>query len=229
MTALKKIYNTYKLYIFPMIVGVSCLVLIVFIIYPQLSGLLANFQTENQIKSKFVAMEVKAQTLETIDAQDLTNKLDLALNFYPQDYDFATVVGILQNVVGKYGFSIVSLNLSRSSQQSKSADSSFNVKLEIAGPKTSLGTLISAVENSPRVMKVNAIEISGIKLNENASVVLSIGVYFKPMPNTFGGVDSPLPALTDKEEAILATLAKVNPASTTQFTSVSRGKPNPFE
>ncbi len=68
---LHKIYSTYKLIIFPSVVILSCLTLIVVVIFPQILNLIKNRETEGQLKSRFTVMITKAQALESIDENDL--------------------------------------------------------------------------------------------------------------------------------------------------------------
>lgn len=224
---LKKIYQTYRLFIFPIAVIISCLILITLIIFPQTMALINNFQSENELQSKFKIMDAKAQTLEGVDGSELNQKLAVALNVYPSDYDFSSVVGTLQEVVGRFGFTVVSLQIGKSASPSGSSNSSFNIKLELVGVKTLLNSLVSGIENSPRIMKVTNIEVSSVNA-DNANVSLNVEAYYRTMPQTFGSVDSPLPVLSDKEEAILSTLARVSSRKTSTV-STPKGKSNPFE
>lgn len=226
--AFKKIYITYRLYIFPVVIIFSCLILIVLIIYPQTSQLIQNYQTENQLKSKFQIMEAKAQVLEKVDGEDIKNKLKLAMSSYPSEHEYPDVVGIIQNIVSRYGFTMTSLHLGGSSETSKTTTSDFSVKLELVGPKTMINSLINSLENAPRIMKVAGIEVSSPRSNDIVETVLTLAVYFKPLPNDFGNADSPLPTLSERDEVILATLTRA-PASSQSAFLVPKGKPNPFE
>ncbi len=227
---LKKTYTTYRLFIFPVAVIFSCLILIVFIIYPQITSLIENYQTEGNLKSKFKVMEAKAQALEGVDEDDLNAKLKLALNVYPSDYDFSSVVGTLQGIVGKYGFIIVSLQLGGVSKEARSSVSDFNVKLELIGPKGLLSDLINGIESSSRIMKTGSIEVSSARQGDNINIILNLKVYYSSLPNSFGSADSSLPRLSEKEEAVLASLARLQQSAGSSFTiPVSKGKPNPFE
>ncbi len=154
----------------------------------------------------------------------------MALNLYPSDSDISSVVGVLQEVSKKNGFNIESLHLSGGTQATKLSASEFNIKLDLMGPKIFLKDLITNIENAPRIMKIESLDISNTKTGDNVNISLTVRAYFQPLPNSFGGLETPLPSISEKEEAILATLAKVNQVSpATQFTSVQRGKSNPFE
>ena len=60
---LQKFYLTYRLYIFPVVVAFSCLVLIILVIYPETVKLIINQKTQEEVLNKHKFLEVKAQTL----------------------------------------------------------------------------------------------------------------------------------------------------------------------
>lgn len=228
--ALRKIYITYRLAIFPFVVAFSCLVLIIFIIYPQTSTLIGSYKSEGKLQSDFKKMEAKAQVLESFDKADLNRKLQLALNVYPTDYDYANVIGVLQNMVGRFGFNLVALQVSGSGQQAKSSNT-YLIRVEVTGPKLLLKDLINSIENYPRIMKVNSIDVSSLGGVGNVSVSLSITAYYQPLPGSGGDELSVLPAISKEEEELLTVLAKSQPTQS-QTAAVPRGlmgKINPFE
>lgn len=226
---LQKFYLKYRLYIFPVVIVISSLILIVFVIYPQITKLISNNALESDLKDKSKLLEVKAQTLENYDKADLERKVNYTLNAYPAERDFTNIIGLLQGLSAGSGFNVNSLTLGGSSQPEAK---SYNVKLEILGPKSLLPNLVSNIENSVRIMKVASIELTPTKDFDLGQVNLSVEVFFAALPQTFGTVDSPLPTLSDKEEELLVKLAASAPApvATSQVApSGPRGKANPFE
>ena len=73
---LQKFYLTYRLYIFPVVVTFSCLVLIILVIYPETVKLIINQKTQEEVLNKHKFLEVKAQTLANFDSEDLNKKLN---------------------------------------------------------------------------------------------------------------------------------------------------------
>ncbi len=73
-------YQKYKLSIFIGIVVFSSIILIIFVIYPQLSKLIANQKVAGEIISKTKFFDDKAQALEKYDKSDLDRKVALVLN-----------------------------------------------------------------------------------------------------------------------------------------------------
>jgi len=224
-----KSYQTYKLYIFPIVVAISCLILIIFVIYPQTVKLISDQQVAAETESKSTLLEVKAQELEEYDTLDLNQKVDIALGAYPTDKDFISAMGILQNIIAKSGFNVVSISLG--SSLAPTSTQSYNLKVEILGIQTLLPILLSNIENSPRLMKVNSIQASQGG-SQGTAISLNIDVLYAAAPEGFGSIDSPLPQLSEKDEEIITKLARSStPISPTQISPIlgPRGKANPFE
>ena len=76
----KAFYFKYRILIFPTLVGISSLILIVFIIYPQILKLISNNEALNGVLAKNKNLEVKASQLENINDGELNQNLNLQLN-----------------------------------------------------------------------------------------------------------------------------------------------------
>lgn len=227
---LLKFYDKFKLLIFPAVIVLSSLILIILVIYPQVTKLLANQKAAGEIAEKSKFLEAKVQTLESYDPADLALKVNSALSSYPVDKDYVNVLRLLQNIIAQSGFSIVSLSLGAVSERSGNV-SSYGLKLDVLGPTIKLPTLLSNIESSYRLMRLSNLETSaGKDLQTSAS--LNVEVLYASGPVGFGSIDSPLPELSSEEETILARLARVGDITIEEQTTAQlgpRGKSDPFE
>lgn len=229
-----KFYSKYKLFIFPISVAFSSLLLIGLVILPQTIKLIANQKTGSEMSSKSQFLEAKAQELEIIDEEDLSKKVEYALNIYPADRDFGNAVGVIQRISTQTGFNIVSLNVGGSSI--KGGAQNYTITLQLVGSKSLIPTILNALENGPRLMKVESIAISQSAGTQGVEINLGLNVLFSPIPQNFGTVDSPLPQLSQKEERLLVKLAGAQEktgiiqSKGEEFVPASpKGKANPFE
>lgn len=222
-----KFYKDYKLFIFPSVVALSSLTLIIFVIYPQVTKLISNQKIEEELFNKSGLLITKAEALEGFDEQDLSTKVNYALNSYPSEKDFGNTLGLLQTISSQSGFSVGSLALAGNST-AKGNTQSYSLKMELTGSKNLLPVLIGNIEGSNRLMKVTTIEVSS--RDSGVVVALGIDVLYSPIPDVFGSIDSPLPELSQTDEQLLVKLATVAPQSTSAIISSGpRGKENPFE
>lgn len=235
-----KFYLNYKLHIFSLVVALSSLILIALVIYPQASKLLSNQALTGDIYKKSNILEAKVAALESYDQEDLNLKLRNVLNSFPVDKDLVNSVGSLQNLAAESGFNINSMVIGLGS--GKDGTQSYNIKLELLGPVTSLPIILSNIEGSPRLMRVSSIETTPGKDPQSATVSLQVDILYSSAPSGFGSTDSPLPELSDKDQEVLTRLARASGPIISQTSTppsdqapVStqplgpRGKENPFE
>lgn len=228
---ISKFYQTYRLYIFPGIVALSSLILVLFVIYPQTIKLINNQQVQGEVLSRSNFLEAKAQALESYDFEDLNKKVNFAVGSYPTEKDFVFSINLLQGLISQSGFNVISLNLGSNSGQNSDLQS-YNLRVQVQGPIILFPTLLSRIENSPRIMKVSTIEVNSEKDPQKATADLVVDVYYSSAPKEFGNINSELPELSPEDEAVISKLAKsgtsiLQPPISSQIGP--RGKENPFE
>lgn len=228
---LQKLYQTYRLYIFPSVVALSSLILIIFVIYPQAVKLISSNSVKESLLVRTKLLEVKAQTVESYDEGDLSQKLNYALSSYPTEKDFVSAIASLQLIIAKSGFEAVSIGLGSSA--SAEGSQSFSIKLELTGPQIFLANLLKGIESSSRLMKVSSVEISAGRDPQGVAVSLSVDVLYSTAPQ-IPSVDSPVAELSAQEQEVIQKIADISPArevpsgQATTFLG-PRGKENPFE
>lgn len=226
-----KFYSNYKIFIYPTVTAIVGLLLLVLVIYPQSMQLLSNQKAQQEISARSDFLEAKAKHLGTYDQADLSNQVNLSLSSFPADKDFASVIGLLQNLTAQAGFNIISLSLGSSGGQNRNVQS-YSIKLDLIGPLSFSSTLLKAIENSPRLIKISGIEVSAGKDLNSAAISLNLDVLYSAAMSSYGTVDSPLPELSEQDREVLATLqSSISSLVEPQATSGAsiRGKVNPFE
>jgi hypothetical protein len=234
-----KLYQTHKLYIFPLGVTLASLILIIFVIFPQTSKLISNQGLQTEILNKSHFLETKAQALEGYDPTDLSKKVGYATSAFPSDKDFVNAFALLQQLTSQSGFTAVATSLEESAQGGVQAQS-YNVRLDVLGPVNSLPILLSNIENSPRLMRVSTVEIISGADPGQSNATINVTVLYSQDSGNLGSVDSPLPKLSAEEEAVISKLSRSGLPVVSQETTASqgiaepiqlgpRGKSNPFE
>ncbi|MBI2196744.1 hypothetical protein HYU45_04020 [Candidatus Daviesbacteria bacterium] len=225
-----KFYSKYKLYIFPAVVAISSIFLSLFVIYPQVNKLIDNQQAIGDLINKSDFLENKVNALESYDSEDLLRKLEYALVTLPGEKDFGIVLGSLQKLTIESGFNIGSISFGSGAGKSGNSES-FEVKLDIKGPRAGLQTLLSNLENSPRLIRVKSINVSSNQASQALDIALAVEVLYSPLPKNFGSPDSPVPELSQKDEELIARLINEGTIipGTLFIPSSPKGKSNPFE
>lgn len=229
----RELYQKYKIIIYPVAVGLASLFLIVFIIYPQIRAFLNGRGTLDGVNQKAKFLDVKAQQLSQIDESDLNKKLALAVSAVPLDKDYGSIIGLIQQIGADSGVTVTNLSLSPSSNEKVTG---FSARVEVAGGKLAIENMIAGIEKSPRVMKISAFDISSSNVDGGVGASFVIEAYYAPAPQSLGAIDAQLPELSQKDEQILANLARSSLANSISLTSptttgqlLPRGKANPFQ
>lgn len=225
-----KFYSNHRSYIFPAIVTLSSLFLIIFVIYPQTIKLINNQRAIGDLMNKSRFLETKVSALEGYDEEELSRKVGFALVTLPADKDFGNALGLLQQLIVQSGFSIDSISFGSAVGKLGNSDS-FEVKLQIRGAKSSFQTLLNNLENSRRLMRISSMDISSNQTTQILDVALVAEILYSQLPKSFGGIDSPLPQLSQKDEELISKLARTSERvlSPSAVQSLPRGKSNPFE
>lgn len=224
-----KFYRTYRLYVFPTIIAVLSLFLIVFLIYPQIVKLISNQKDEGELINKSKFLETKVSAMESYNIEDLSHKLEIALNAYPDNKDYSVVMSLLQQLVAKSGFKTVAIAQGSNFKAAGGSDS-YELKLEIVGVKPNLPILLNNLESSLRLIRVNSIDAASTNNSEGLNVSLVVGVLFGAIPKNLGSLDSPLPDFSQKDEDLIARLVEAGGVPLESGSaSTPRGKSNPFE
>lgn len=229
--ALLGLYQKYQYVVFPVLIILSSFILMGMVIFPQILRLLSNQQVLTGLNQKQQFLDVKAEQLENFNEEDLKEKLNIALLSLPAEKDLSIIVGVLQNIVAESGFNLITLRVGQITTSSETPG--FTVKIELAGPYSTINQLLNRIESGSRVMKVSGVEINQQPGSSGVSATIQIDAFYSPLPSSLGAVDAPLPKLTAKDEELVATLSKTTAAVIGPSTSPSnlppRGKSNPFE
>lgn len=225
------IYSKYRIIIFPVLVSISCIVLIVLIIYPQTNDFFKSKEQLQTLEQKKITLDAKAKVLAEINEIDINKKLQSVLTALPPEKDFTGAIGLIQRLCSEEGVSLTTFQLGQAVAGS-GGSAAYNINIDVLAPKEMLDRLLKKIESSDRVMKLSGIEIASYKNDQAVTASLSIDIFYSELPKTIGGVEADLPKLTAEDEQLLATLAKVSNTPFTnagQISSVPKGKANPFE
>ena len=229
-------YLKYKLVIYPFAVGFVSIVLILFIIIPQLRGYLNSKEDGQVTQNRLKILESKAAELESISDEDLTRRLRSAIAALPVEKDYTVIIGLLQKMSAEAGINLKSVVLDTGgSKDVEGGASNFSVKIDSTSTKFSFDEFLRRIDNASAVLKIGSLT-TDLAIDDSVSASLVLDVYYSPTPKILGSVDSPLQTLTEEEEALAVKLsaslaiAPVSSGVSEQPVNIlPRGKSNPFE
>lgn len=234
--AVVNFYIKYKLVIYPFAVGLASIALILLVIIPQLRSYFSSKEDRQVTLNRLKILESKAVELESISDKDLTRRLQSATLALPSEKDYTTIIGLLQKMSAETGVSLQSVILDTGgSKDTGGGVSSFSVKIECSSSKFGFDEFLKKIDGSYAVLKIGSLS-TDIAIDDSIAASLVLDVYYSPAPKILGSVDSPLPKLTEEEEALAQELsANFVTAPVTSGVSgqpvniLPRGKVNPFE
>ena len=132
-------YLKYKLVIYPFAVGFVSIVLILFVIIPQLRGYLNSKEDGQVTQNRLKILESKAAELESISDEDLTRRLRSVIAALPVEKDYTVIIGLLQKMSAEAGINLKSVVLDTGgSKDVEGGASNFSVKIDSTSTKFSL-------------------------------------------------------------------------------------------
>lgn len=223
-------YNKYKFFFFPFIITISSIMLTFFVIYPQIQKLISDQDKIRELNKKTTLLENKAQKLDSINEDDLKEKLAVALRALPIETDFAIALGMIQTLTSNYQFIIVNFQTSLSSEKEALKLTNYSVNLDLIGPKALVQRFIDSINENFRLMRTISLQINVTGKEDEATALVSVDIFYSRVPSTIGAVDVPIPEITDEDEEFISELARSQPVVETQpILTGPRGKANPFE
>lgn len=222
---MKNLIYKYKIFLYPLLVMVCSVIIIIFLIIPQIKIFVLGQDKLSDSKELLNILEVKASELEGLDEVDLSQKLSVALAALPVEKDFASLIGVFKGLATASGMSLTSFHLAGASEP----QNSYLVRAELIGSNSSLGQLLNNIEKASRVMRLQTLETSTSGVGNTIASTVTVLVFFQPGPKTLGPIDSALPKLSETDKAILAALTKVSSPEQSGVIILPSGKSNPFE
>ncbi|MFA5933326.1 MAG: hypothetical protein WCV81_03650 [Microgenomates group bacterium] len=226
---LKDYYFKYRIYIIPSAVGLVCLLIIGFVIVPQMLEIFKERESSGVLFNRIDLLNKKANELNAIDDTKLQQNLVTALTVMPTDRDVPQAMAVLQDLISKSNLSLKSTSYAAGSKTS--GQNSFQLTISVLGPLDSARSFLNSLREAPRIYQVDSI---GLRFQPEGSLVsldLPLTVFYQPAPATVLSVDQPVAKIDVKQEDLIANLIKVAAQKEVFATSsaVPIGKEDPFQ
>lgn len=225
MNNLKSYYNRYRFFILPVGVSLTGVVIITMVVFPQLSAYLQTRGEIAQMTQRNSLVLAKAESLESINQDEYAENLELALSALPEDQSIPEALIAIQNVVSQSSMSLEGVRVLGISQQA--GGSSYQLAITVLGTLNSLKDLLSNINDSPRVFKVESISAQLLGLGVESEINLT--VYFDPNIAMPAGLEQPVPKLSEEDEKLIAKIRSSAQLYQPPAQSLDFGKQDPFE
>ncbi len=236
MKKVSEIYLKYKQIIWPMTIGLLSLLLIVFVIVPQIRLFLETRGKISETTSRLQNLNSKIQQLQNVDSSNLKDGVAVALNSLPEGQEPSSAFGVIQKIAASSGVNLTTLGFSPAKSSLVPGASSYAVRAQVLATKETLAIFLKNLTQSSVSMSISGFQISSSEKADTLDASLQIDIFYAPSPKSIGAIDAPLVDLTPDERQIIASLQRpiaaiaTSSAVTTSGPSilVPRGKPDPF-
>lgn len=223
---LKETYLKYKMFTLSVAVATASLLVIILVVVPQILTFISVRSKILSVYDKTSRFQVKAAELDQVDEAIYLKDLQVALAALPQERDIPESLIVIQSLIIQNSLLLEDARVLAIAPGSST--NSFQMVITVFGPLSQIKSFLTNVANSPRVLKVETISAQSVRGGLEGEIALSL--YFDPSKPAIASADTPLPKLSQEEEALLGKLSK---AAISQIVStipaVPIGKVNPFE
>lgn len=224
------LYIKYGVFLFPIVVLLTGILIILLITIPQTLKLIENNTTIDQIKQKKTAYQEKITTLNKIDATLYKSDLNDVLYILPNEKDIPSAINSVLDLLASSGLTLTNFSLGASLPPQNGVES-FGVSIEVTGTLEQLKNLISLSEKSSRLVKIVALKINNS--NTSTQTTVDLQIFYAPLDLTVSlDPDQPISLLTDEEKQTLSNIkqniATIAPMTEETITNTPTGKEDPF-
>ncbi len=226
---IKELYYKYKIFLIPTIVGITCMSILILVIYPQSLGYFQQMDKINTLKNNIEVLNNKASELQKIDEEARKKDLVVALTVLPVERDVPIAMSTLQNLIAKSNLVLKSTAYTPISKSS--GKDGFMFRVSVIGPLFSVKNFLNELQNGSRIFKVESISLN---FQDTSSLIVAdipLTIFYEPAPKTVITLDQIIPTISDQEEELIGKLSKsiVSTEVVSTSSAVPLGKSNPFE
>jgi len=195
------------------------------------------------VQKEVQALSGKFVFLQSLSEDDLRNRLMTMLSAVPAEKSIPTIFSSADGLANKSGVSIIDMNLTgmgslatgaavrQSAAEKKIGAGTLAFTMNATGSYDQIRSFVSEINKVRRLFDVTSFDLT-IGSTGATQVRLSLAAFHQPIPTKVGMVQSPVIALTTKEEEVFIKVSQYPDVSQTFLEALapdfSGGKRNPF-
>lgn len=218
----------YKFLLLPILLIVAIFSTSLVFLKPKISEILEIQKKISQDRKKLTLMTPKVAALEGLNEVELSAKAELSLKALPSEKDIPNILLTLKTLGSQAGINLKQIQVDPGKLSPVEEMPPLTFSLMVEGEEEKIRTFLERAELTFPLMKVEKISISAQGESPDEAS-LSLNVFFLPLPQTFGAVESSLPVISPQEDEAYQLLSKFKPVlSDESYFTVQTGKENPF-
>lgn len=227
-------YQKNKIFLLPIASVLVCLMVIIFVLYPQANNLWEDYSKINQSKDLNKQYTGKVDQLKKIDPTLYENNLEVAMSALPSDQAIPDAINQLLYLLGSNSLNLDNISVNNdqltSQAEQKTTVPSLQMKIDVSGSLEGLTSFVEKAREAPRLMSINSIEVSSSISDSKVQSTISLLVYYDPQASpvvkSSDKVSTVNKAETDILNQIKSYLEKLPKLGS--GTDLPKGKKDPF-
>lgn len=232
MENFKKYLTRYNLFGWPLASIAISILLVAFIIIPQVLDIKKNSDVISNIESRTKNLDSKAASLAEIDTKAYQDNLRVALVVLPEEKDIPSAIGQIQSLISDNKLQLNGMTFAHSDNPNSSSLQNYQIKIDVSGDQLSLKDFINSLKDAPLVMKVSDLEVSSNFKDNGLDSALTLTTYYQGQPQSLGDLEQPVSAINQADSDLLVRLqqrVQNLPLISTSVNLGPRGKADPFQ
>lgn len=222
----------YQVLILPVASLLVCIMLVIFIIVPQIGAIGKAQESIAQMQAKNKTLVQKISALSQVDERVNRENIDTLLSALPGESDVPGAIGQVLFLLDQSKLVLESISFS-SGPTGGTAINNFQIKLDVSGNVTGIKAFIQNLKKAPRLMTIDKLDIAGGRDGGDMQGTVYLLVYYQVLPSSIGNVEAPVSVINDKDLTTIAQIKSFKAATPqsvdTVDLSVPRGKSDPFQ
>lgn len=171
------------------------------------------------VQKEVQALSGKLTFLKSLNEDDLRARLVTILSAVPQEKSVPTIFSTVDGLANESGVSIVDMSLTstgsiatgaasrQSAAEKKIGASTLAFTMNATGSYDQIRAFVSEINKVRRIFDVTSFDLS-IGSTGVTQVRLSLTAFYQPLPTKVGSIQSPVIALTTKEEEVFTKVSQ---------------------
>ena len=243
MRHLRRYIQIYQGFIVSGVILIFCTAALFIAVIPGIGATVKLYESQKQISKDIQSLTGKRAFLDALPEDDLQKHVVTLLSALPQEKTIPTLLSTIEGLANQTGVSITNISITSPGSIATGAATTKEVvdkkiaaftlpfSFDVKGTNGQIREFVGIINKVRRLFSVKSLQLS-VQKNGEILVHVELVAYYQPLPTKVGSVQTPVSALSQKEEEMLGTLIEYPDLSQGYSQSLepmlSEGKRDPF-
>lgn len=192
----------YQVFLMPIFSFMICILLLVFLIIPQLLGFAEQNTQRESLFVKKQQLEAKIASLNKVNLESYKSDIATALIALPQEKDVPAALSQVLYLLSSNRLRLNEVSLSGSDLMVDGVKA-FQIRVDATGTNSALRNFTESVKSSTRILSLEKLVVTAGSSLTELEATIDLIAYFEPLPTAVGGVDQEIKLPTQSDLEVL--------------------------